>query len=297
MKHLIDVTFAGLTFPCALRYPETARYFPAPDPAASRVEGESVCLTEKDWQFYLDTDMEDCAHTEFSLLTAAFSDALMDHDRMILHSVALRWRDKAYLIAARSGAGKSTQARCLQELRPGEFGIICGDRPILEFRHSERSEESVPIPVAAHSVRHAAIACHSERSEESASPSCSAGNLPARSPVPKPSPLGKVSPQATDEVIVHPSPWNGKENWYGAEAAPLAGLILLERGDENRLAALSPREAAIRTYAQLIQLCSDSAKIKKAAELTTRLLNSVPIWQLTTFQVPDSTKLLLESVF
>ena len=245
MKHLIDVTFAGLTFPCALRYPETARYFPAPNPAARRVGGETVCLTDEDWTFYLGSDMEDCAHTEFSVLTAAFSDALMDHDRMILHSVALRWQDKAYLIAARSGTGKSTQARCLQELRPGEFGIICGDRPILEFQ--------TPVGADAH-----------------------------------------IGPPA---VLVHPSPWNGKENWFGAEAAPLAGLILLKRGDENRLTALSPREAAIRTYAQVIQLCDNPAKIRKAAELTTRLLNSVPIWQLTSFQVPASTELLLESVF
>ena len=245
MDNMIDVSLAGLTFPCRLRYPETARYFPAPNPAARRVGGEPVCLTDEDWQYYLSDGMEDCAHTEFSLLTAAFSDALMDHDRIILHAVAIRWRDKAYLIAARSGTGKSTQTRCLQQLRSGEFSVICGDRPILEFQ--------TPVGADAH-----------------------------------------IGPPA---VLVHPSPWNGKENWYGADTAPLAGVILLRRGEENAICSLSPREAAVRTYAQIIQTCADPEKMKKAAAFVTKLLNAVPIWQLTSFQVPDSTKLLLETVF
>ena len=262
MKNLIDVSLAGMTITCALRYQETARYFPAPNPAATRVGGEFVFLSDDDWRFFLSEKMVEGPYSEYSLLTAAFSDALMDHDRMILHSVALRWQDKAYLIAARSGTGKSTQARCLQELRAGEFGIICGDRPILEFCHCEPVTDVTGVAI--------------------------------RTPVP---PVGADAHIGPPAVLVHPSPWNGKENWFGAEAAPLAGLILLERGDENRLTALSPREAAIRTYAQVIQLCDNPAKIRKAAELTTRLLNSVPIWQLTSFQVPASTELLLESVF
>ena len=264
MKHLIDVTLAGLTIPCALRYPETARYFPAPNPAARRVGGEPVCLTDDDWQFYLGTDMEDCAHTEFSLLTAPFSDALMDYDRIILHAVAIRWRDKAYLIAARSGTGKSTQTRCLQQLRPGEFSVICGDRPALEFCHCEPATDvSQKPPLTPQSGFR--------------------GGGPAKS--------------VEGSIHVHPSHWNGKENWYGAEAASLAGVILLRRGEENAICSLSPREAAVRTYAQIIQTCADPEKMKKAAAFVTKLLNAVPIWQLTSFQVPDSTKLLLETVF
>ena len=99
------------------------------------------------------------------------------------------------------------------------------------------------------------------------------------------------------EIIVHPSHWNGKEDWKGAAAAPLAGLILLRRGEDNGLASLSPRDAALRTYTQVIQTCTDPEKMRTAADLITRLLNSVPIWQLTSFQVPDSTRLLLDTVF
>ncbi len=267
MENMIDVTLAGLTFPCRLRYPETARYFPKPDPAATRVGGDPVCLSDEDWQYFLNTGMEDCAHTEFSILTAFFSDALMAHDGMIIHAVALRWRDRAYLICAPSGVGKSTQTKTLQALRPGEFTVICGDRPALQF-------------------------CQ-----------CAPVGRPDPRPPQDTSPIGEAyrgggpAQPVEGSILVHPSHWNGKENWYGAEAAPLAGVILLQRGEENALAALSPREAALRAYAQVIQACADSEKMRKAADLTTKLLNSVPIWQLTSYQVPDSTKLLLETVF
>ena len=259
MGMIIDVTLAGLTFSCALSFAKSA-VFPAPDFAAPRVQVEPVCLTEEDWTHYLSLGLKAEPKTEFSLLTAPFSEALMRYQRLIYHAVALRWREKAYLIAAPSGVGKSTQTRFLQELRPGEFSVICGDRPILEFRHSERSEESAS-PVAAHSVRHS------------------------------------FATTDKDEIIVHPSPWNGKENWHGAEAAPLAGLILLERGEKNRLMALSPREAALPAYLQVIQTNNDESCMRKSAELITELLRSVPIWKLISYQVPDSTQLLLESVF
>ena len=247
MDCLLDVTLAGLTLPCALRFPEAA-VFPSPDPAAPRVGIEPVHLSEEDWTYYVGQGMEQTPQAEYSLLTAPFSDALMDFDRLILHAVALRWRDRAWLICGPSGVGKSTQARWLQALRPGEFGVICGDRPILEFRHCE--------PVT--DVTGAAI----------------------RTP-----------------ILVHPSPWNGKENWHDAEAAPLAGVILLRRGEENRLEPLGARDASLQVFAQVIQTAVREDRILRSAAYVTQLLRTVPLWQLTTLQPPASTRLLLDAVF
>ena len=171
----------------------------------------------------------------------------MQHDRVLVHGVALRWKDRAWLICAPSGVGKSTQARFLQELRPGEFGVICGDRPVLEFCHSERSE--------------------------------------AESKNPSPT------------ILVHPSPWNGKEKWCGAEAAPLAGIIFLERGGSNQLFSVSPKEIALPFFQQIIQSAKDAEMIRLAAAYETRLLNAVPLWKLVSHEVPDSTRLLLQTVF
>ena len=207
---------------------------------------ESVYVSDSHWEDYLKDNMFPCAHTEYNVLSFNFSDVLLDYDRVIIHGVALRWRDHAYLICAKSGTGKSTQAKYLQELRPGEFGIICGDRPVLQFCEKNSS---------------------------------------------------KTAKVGETEIIVHPSLWNGKENWFGADAAPLAGLILLERGNENKIVSLSEREAAVLLYTQFVHTARNAQIIKKVAELETKLLHSVPIWRLTTHQVPDSTKILLETVF
>ena len=235
---------AGHALPFRTRYADTCDYFRAygkvlsmEQQACQEIAGSPVPvhIPDIDWREYLQSGMEDCPHTEYSMLTPHFSDALLPFDRVILHAVAIRWEDMAWLLCGESGVGKSTQARFLQELRPGEFTIICGDRPILSFHDNE--------------------------------------------------------------ILVHPSPWNGKENWHGADAAPLSGIILLKRGEENRLACLSEKEAALQLYPHFIHTAWKAENIHMVAELETRMLDLAPVWQLTSHDVPASTRLLLESVF
>ena len=72
---------------------------------------------------------------------------------------------------------------------------------------------------------------------------------------------------------------------------------MLERGEENKLCALSPWDAVIPLYTKLIQTTIDPELLVKAGKLEQRILNSVPVWRLVTEQVPASTQVLLESVF
>lgn len=229
------VTLAGRSFRVSARYAETASYFPAPDPEAPLVPGAPVSIPETDWQEYLQSGMEDCAHTEYSMLTAHCSDALLAFDCVILHAAALRWRDRSWLIIAPSGVGKSTQTRNLQALLPGEVSVICGDRPVLE--------------------------------------------------------------RCGGAFRVHPSPWNGKENWHGAEAAPLGGLILLRRGPENRLYALREDEAILNLYVAFIQTSASVEAVTKVADLEDGVLRAVPTWLLVSDTVPDSTRCLVDGIF
>ena len=131
--------------------------------------------------------------------------------------------------------GKSTQARTLRELYPGDFGVISGDRPVLALTEGG--------------------------------------------------------------VWVHPSPWNGKEGWHGAEAAPLAGIVCLQRGVENALARLTPRIAALSVYGAVIHNASSPDVIRGAAAFAEKLIKQVPVWRLCSRDVPDSTRILYESVF
>ena len=264
------VNLAGCCLNVHPRYAETESFFRSAYPPCREAAAWSpdclearlpdVAIPAGDWQLSRAQGMPDCAHTEYSFLTAYCSDALMEFSRLVIHAVALRFRDRAWLICGKSGAGKSTQAKLLQQLCPGAFGIICGDRPILQFCPSESSTKQPQIPAFLQSLN----------------PSHGAPGNP---------------------ILVHPSPWNGKENWYGAEAAPLAGVILLERGEENRLYCVSEEEAVIPVYLQLIQSSWEPQTIRRAAAMESAILQAVPVWKLVSRDVPDSTRLLLEAVF
>ena len=239
-----EVQLSGLSIPCAVRFPETERYFREFAPKAELCANsapllcpEQAEIPEKDWNSALEFGMLDCPHTEYTVLTAYFSDILLRYHRVILHGVALKYQEKAYLICADSGVGKSTQARILQELRPGEFEVICGDRPILQFN------------------------------------------------------------DLNDQITVHPSPWNGKENWGSAYTAPLAALILLERGEENQIAPLTIRDAVVPMYTHFIHTGWEPENIQQVAAMESKLLSAVSLWKLTTHDVPNSTKMLLERLF
>ena len=111
-------------------------------------------------------------------------------------------------------------------------------------------------------------------------------------------PVGRPDPRPpSPAILVHPSPWNGKEDWHDAEAAPLAGIILLRRGEENALETLNPQEASAPVYAQVIQTAVHPDRLRRSAELVTALVQAAPVWRLTTHQPPASTELLLDEIF
>jgi len=70
---------------------------------------------------------------EYSLLGCRTSEYLMNFNRFVFHSVAIRWHNRAWLIAAPSGIGKTTQYLNLNKMYPDEITIINGDKPIIEL--------------------------------------------------------------------------------------------------------------------------------------------------------------------
>lgn len=73
------------------------------------------------------------ARTEFETLVIPISDALMFHRRAVFHGVAFIWKKRAWIFAAPSGTGKTTQYRNWKKLWENEVEVICGDKPILYF--------------------------------------------------------------------------------------------------------------------------------------------------------------------
>ena len=225
---------AGVPFRCRLRFAEAVPCF---TPYAVEAEPHcDVAVTDDEWAFLTAQGFCKNGDIEAGAITALASDMLLQRQCCLMHAVALRHDGLAWLITAPSGVGKSTQARTLKELYPGQFSVICGDRPVLELRKD-------------------------------------------------------------DTVFVHPSPWNGKEGWHGADGAPLGGIICLQRGAENDIRPLTPRGAVIPVLQALIHTGRTTEDIRRAAAFEDALLRRTKVWELTNRGVPDSTRLLYDTLF
>ena len=113
------------------RHEDAAAYF-----RAFRCESagkEPSFVSEAEWTAWLQDGGTDDGYGEYTCSTGTVSDALLHHHRCIIHAVAFRYKDRAWLISGPPGVGKTTQTRNLQAIQPWEFSVICGDRPALEL--------------------------------------------------------------------------------------------------------------------------------------------------------------------
>ena len=234
--YIYDADLTGIPFQYCFRYPETIRYFTDTPHRAELSAGRPQAFVTEEMLFaWTEAGKERNSYAEYCLSCMPVSELLLSYERCVFHAVALRWRERAYLISAGSGVGKSTQCSTLTKYWPREFSVINGDKPILEYRQD-------------------------------------------------------------GSILVHPSPWNGKEGWHGAEAAPLAGLFFLRRGEQNDIRSLLPHEAAALAFRSVFQSYSSSSIIRRAGSFCEKLLESCPVWLLTSHQVPDSTGLLYRTL-
>ena len=235
MNSYYVLSIAGVKLHCTFGSTDTHRYFGAFCDGPFEGKGD-VMLSESFWDAWVTNIGPRNSYNEYSAFSSAVSSALLQYNRCLIHAAAVRWNDKSWLICGKSGVGKSTQVRTLQNLYPDEFTVICGDRPALSLNDD-------------------------------------------------------------GTVTVYPAPWNGKENWYGAEAAELAGIIYLRRGSENRIEPLSPAKAAVPVYTSLIQIADSEQEIRKVAKFAESLIERVPVWNMTNLDIPESTQMLYETVF
>ena len=105
-----------------------------------------------------------------------------------------------------------------------------------------------------------------------------------------------ISAEPNGAIRVHPSPWNGKEGWYGHVSAPLGGIIVLEQADENTVARLTPAEALRETFRQFQCYPETEEEIKAFAALIDRTLSGHPVWKLRNLGDPASAALTRQTL-
>lgn len=234
-EYAFPVELAGKSMTWAFRFPQTAGYLrPWLGAPLDDVPPDALRVTDEDFAAWDGRGISCSAVGEADLICIPASEALMP-DGCVFHAAAIRFMNHAFLIAAGSGVGKSTQVKTLRELYLSEVGVISGDKPILRCRED-------------------------------------------------------------GSIVVHPSPWNGKEGWRGADAAPLGGIFLLRRGEKNAMEPLSPAQASAWVFMQIFQSYRDGDSIHRAGETAERILRSAPVWMMTNKGVPDSTRLMYETM-
>ncbi len=219
MKTVIKI--AGIPIETELLHNDTARFlgdFTCNDEPFIRVgvtEDEIQNARIFDGVFAPNSEDSDI---EFALLYGKLSDSLLKYSCVGFHGVAFMWKQRAWIITALSGVGKTTQYVQWKRLCGDEVEIINGDKPFLEF--------------------------------------------------------------TDDGIIVHSSPWAGKERLYQKISGKLGGVILLEQSKENKIKQLSPREVAGKLFIQFLFGRNNAYDVDKVCGFTERLATSVPIFKL-----------------
>ncbi len=77
-------------------------------------------------------------YLEFHALMLVTAKYLLFVDRAIIHGVSFIWKEKAWIITAPSGTGKTTQYRNWRSMLGKEVQIINGDKSVLSFSDDDR---------------------------------------------------------------------------------------------------------------------------------------------------------------
>lgn len=83
-----------------------------------------------------------------------------------------------------------------------------------------------------------------------------------------------------NKVVVHPSPWNGKERIKGNNKAPLAGIVILEQSNNDEIELMKPEDSAVPLLYQLAVIPQDEKQIRMIAEIENAILQNYPVWKL-----------------
>lgn len=81
-------------------------------------------------------------------------------------------------------------------------------------------------------------------------------------------------------IMVHPSPWKGKERMASMLKAPLGGIIYLQQGKENTIERMDSLEAAEPIYRQFLYMPETEEAVRRVCRMEDKLLRNIPVWKL-----------------
>ncbi len=83
-----------------------------------------------------------------------------------------------------------------------------------------------------------------------------------------------------DGILVHPTPWNGKERIKGKISAPLGGIVLLKQDDSDSIRRMNPEECAVPLFLQFAATPETEEQIIMLSGMADRIVRSYPVFEL-----------------
>ena len=83
-----------------------------------------------------------------------------------------------------------------------------------------------------------------------------------------------------DEIIIHSSPWNGKERIGNDISAPLKAIVFLSRGEENTYKKIDDKSSHYLNLISQIYLPYDKAKRAKALNIADEIIKKVNLYEI-----------------
>lgn len=99
-----------------------------------------------------------------------------------------------------------------------------------------------------------------------------------------------------NEIIVHPSPWRGKEGMGSEVSAPLGGIIYLQQGSENRIERMDKKLAVPKLFRQFLFHPDNFSTVRKIAKFEDVMISEYPVWYLTNRGDVQSAKLAHDTI-
>lgn len=98
-------------------------------------------------------------------------------------------------------------------------------------------------------------------------------------------------------IWVHSSPWRGKERiGIAGLSAELGGILFLKQGEENRIKRLDTEDAVLPLFTAFVSYPEDTRQLEWQARILSRMLDCVPVWELTNRGDRDSAVLTIETL-
>lgn len=91
------------------------------------------------------------------------------------------------------------------------------------------------------------------------------------------------------QFYAYGTPWQGKENLGKNSCAPLKGLALLERSDQNSIRLANSHEIVHRLFDQVL-VPKTPVELSKMMELLNKLIQTVPIYMLGCNMSPQAAE-------